>query len=237
MEFSTTMDPAQLAQTQRHAETHNAELKAKGIASDRDLGQDKYLKLLVTQLRYQDPQNPLQNHEFAAQMAQFSALEQMTKMNSQMEKVISSAKMGESYNMLGKEVSWLDTDTKQLASGIVKAIVLADNRPMLRVGNVDVDPAKIAGVRLPQVDDAARTATARRPMSQADVAALAANNRMAAPQAGATAPVAQGRTGMQQADIAAAVMAPRPGLSPAATATAATAVATDRTALPRVVNQ
>ena len=102
MEISTTLDPAQLAATRRQVEMHNAELKAKGINTEKDLGQDKYLKLLVTQLRYQDPQNPLQNHEFAAQMAQFSALEQMTKMNSSMEKVIASARAGESYNMLGK---------------------------------------------------------------------------------------------------------------------------------------
>lgn len=150
MEINTTLDPAQLAETRRQVEKHNAELKAKGINTEKDLGQDKYLKLLVTQLRYQDPQNPLQNHEFAAQMAQFSALEQMTKMNSSMEKVIASARAGESYQMLGKEVSWLDSDSKEMQRGIVKAVVLADNRPMLRVGNIDVDPAMIAEVHLPQ---------------------------------------------------------------------------------------
>lgn len=150
MEISTTLDPAQLAATRRQVEMHNAELKAKGINTEKDLGQDKYLKLLVTQLRYQDPQNPLQNHEFAAQMAQFSALEQMTKMNSSMEKVIASARAGESYNMLGKEVAWLNADTNEMQRGVVKAIVLADNRPMLRVGSIDVDPSRIASVTLPK---------------------------------------------------------------------------------------
>jgi len=37
-----------------------------------------------------------------------------------------------------------------MQSGVVKAIVLADNRPMLRVGNIDVDPSKVASVSLPK---------------------------------------------------------------------------------------
>jgi len=147
--MNVMMDPAQMAVVQQQVDAYNAELKARGIAVERDLGQDKYLKLLVTQLRYQDPQNPMQNHEFAAQMAQFSSLEQMTKMNSSMDKFINSAKMGESYVMLGKEVSWYDTGTHEMSKGVVQAIVLTDNRPMLRVGNIDVDPASVTGVRIP----------------------------------------------------------------------------------------
>ncbi|MDR2734545.1 MAG: flagellar hook assembly protein FlgD [Spirochaetota bacterium] len=143
------MDPAEMAAVQRQVEVYNADLKARGIVGERDMGQDKYLKLLVTQLRYQDPQNPMQNHEFASQMAQFSSLEQMTKMNSNMEKSISSARLSESYAMLGKEVSWYNADTRELASGVVKAIILGDGHPMLRVGNTDVDMAAITGVRMP----------------------------------------------------------------------------------------
>ena len=41
------------------------------------LGKMEFLKLLTTQLRYQDPMNPLEGQEVAADLAQFSALEQM----------------------------------------------------------------------------------------------------------------------------------------------------------------
>lgn len=69
-----------------------------------ELGKNEYLQLLVTQLENQDPLNPMDDKEFIAQMAQFSALEQMLNLNSSFNAV-------KAYSLLGKTISAnIDTD-------------------------------------------------------------------------------------------------------------------------------
>ena len=73
------------------------------------LGKDDFLKLLMTQLQNQDPSNPMEDTEFIAQMAQFSTLEQITNMNSTMERFIQLQEQNQlvSYHQfIGKEINW-----------------------------------------------------------------------------------------------------------------------------------
>ena len=51
------------------------------LTGGQNLGQEDFLLMLVTQLNNQDPLNPLEGHEFAAQLAQFTSVEQLMGLN------------------------------------------------------------------------------------------------------------------------------------------------------------
>ena len=67
---------------QKVSDYEAAQNQAKAAKKDNSaLGKDAFLQLLVTQMRYQDPLNPQDNAEYLSQLAQFSALEQMTNVS------------------------------------------------------------------------------------------------------------------------------------------------------------
>jgi len=71
------------------------------------LGKEDFLQLLVAQLSAQDPLNPMDSREFSAQLAQFSALEQMTNVNATLEELVAAQQaMGNSsmISLIGKNV-------------------------------------------------------------------------------------------------------------------------------------
>lgn len=80
--------------------------KVQGTGSSA-LDKDAFFKLMLAQLKNQDPMNPLKNHEMAAQLAQFSTLEQMSNMNSTLTKIEGKGAAPENFqalNLIGKVV-------------------------------------------------------------------------------------------------------------------------------------
>jgi flagellar basal-body rod modification protein FlgD len=68
------------------------------------LGMEDFLKVLLTQLTYQDPLKPVDNQQFMAQMAQFTSLEQTHQLNTKLEQLINNQAALQSVGLIGKTV-------------------------------------------------------------------------------------------------------------------------------------
>lgn len=80
--------------------------QTKGTGSKMD--KESFLMLLITQFKYQDPLNPMEDQEFIAQMSQFSSLEQLMNLNEGMTGLTSATNNQQMLNAtsyIGKEVS------------------------------------------------------------------------------------------------------------------------------------
>jgi flagellar basal-body rod modification protein FlgD len=121
----------------------------------KELGKDQFLQILVTQLRNQDPMQPMQDKEFIAQMAQFSSLEQMMNMSKEMTSLRQSAGMAAA--LIGKEVSWVETKDTGVVnhSGTVDSIIWRDGKQFAKVNNVEVAMDNILSISEPAKVNAA----------------------------------------------------------------------------------
>lgn len=121
--------------------TSTAGLQANG------LGMQDFLKILLTQLTYQDPMKPMDNQQFMAQMAQFTSLQQTQQLNERMDALLSTQAALQSVGLIGKTVD-IATDSG-LLSGIVQSLNLAGTNPELAIKKSD--GTIIAGISLGQI--------------------------------------------------------------------------------------
>ena len=98
------------------------------------LGQNEFLKLLVVQMRNQDPMQPVSDTEFIAQMAQFSSLEQTKSMGADIAKLRQGNDFLQATNLLGKNVH-LTIGNMAFTKGIVTDLNVKDGEARIIVGN------------------------------------------------------------------------------------------------------
>ncbi|WP_086932537.1 flagellar hook assembly protein FlgD [Agarilytica rhodophyticola] len=95
--------------------------KKESTPQDNELGQSAFLELMITQLENQDPLSPQDNTEFVAQLAQFSSVESLDKLNNNFDSFTNNFVANQALqasSLVGRSVT-VPTDTAILESGNV----------------------------------------------------------------------------------------------------------------------
>ncbi len=111
-------------------------------------GKDMFLKLLVAQLKYQNPMSPMEGNEFLAQSAQFTMIEKLEEILSQAAEQAATSSIQTAAGLLGRQVTWTDGNGDE-ASGTVSGSRIDAGRAVLLVGETEVPLAAVREVHLP----------------------------------------------------------------------------------------
>jgi flagellar basal-body rod modification protein FlgD len=128
MAIQSVLNAGEKAELERLVHDHNLKTN-QGRSPQQSLGKDDFLKILITQLSYQDPTAPMEDKEFIAQMAQFSTLEQMTGMAGDFARLTEMLTNTEAVTALGKTVE-LNLG-EEIVQGAVKAVSRGANPQIL----------------------------------------------------------------------------------------------------------
>jgi len=102
-----------------------------------ELGQDAFLQLLVAQLRYQDPSNPVDSSQFMAQTAQFTSVEKLTELATTQTTMLGAQAFLQAAAVLGRTITWTNPDGTEV-SGVATAAQFGSAGPQLVVGGTHV---------------------------------------------------------------------------------------------------
>lgn len=81
---------------------------------------NSFLKLLIAQMKNQDPTQPMDSTQYVAQLATFSQVEQSMQANTKLDQILQASSLSQATSLIGHSISSLDGEV----SGIVKEVRL-----------------------------------------------------------------------------------------------------------------
>ena len=112
------------------------------VGGKQTLSQSDFLNLLVAQMKSQDPMNPQSDTQMAAQMAQFTSLQQTGTMSSNIASLLSQQQVLQASNMLGGTVT-LQEANKSISTGVVQSVQISNGVPQIVVNNQSYDLSQV----------------------------------------------------------------------------------------------
>lgn len=100
-------------------------------SSSGNLTLEDFLKVMLTQLTHQNPLKPMDNQEFMAQIAQFTALKQTQEMSANIQTLVNNQSALQSVGLIGKTVQ-VSTDSGVI-TGTVSSLSLVDSQPAISI--------------------------------------------------------------------------------------------------------
>lgn len=79
---------------------------------------NSFLKLLIAQMKNQDPTQPMDSTQYVAQLATFSQVEQSMQANTKLDQILQASSLSQATSLIGHSISSLDGEV----SGIVKEV-------------------------------------------------------------------------------------------------------------------
>jgi flagellar basal-body rod modification protein FlgD len=128
-------------------------------AANQTLTQANFLQLLVTQMSSQDPLNPQSDTEFAAQLAQFSALQQSQAMQQNMAVL-------QANSMIGEQVTVTPSDGSTPVVGQVTGVQIQSGTPVLTVGGQSYNLSQVTAIAPPPISNSSTTANTTQTSNQ-----------------------------------------------------------------------
>ena len=109
------------------------------------MGKDDFMQLLIAQLKNQDPMKPMEDKEFITQLAQFSSLEAMEKMTTQMEDLTGSQMLVQAATLIGKNVA-AKLETGEVVTGTISQVKMISGQPTAVVNGTEIDTSLITTI-------------------------------------------------------------------------------------------
>ena len=117
-------------------------------AADNVLGKDDFLKLMVAQMKNQDPMNPSDDKDNIAQMAQFSSLEQITNLANATQALADRMSLTQNVGLLGHNVTYTGLDGTSVSGQVDGLNLASDGTATLSVASLrQIGGADITSVR------------------------------------------------------------------------------------------
>lgn len=110
-----------------------------------NMGPDQFMQLMITQMTHQDPMEPLKDSEFIGQLAQFSTLESIKKLNSSFADMLFMQQLTQGADLIGKNIVYAQAGHGE-QRGVVDAVKVEDGKLQLTVGDKSVALADVRGV-------------------------------------------------------------------------------------------